>query len=162
MTVWKGPDSLPVVGGEQFNAEMFSEREKFYMAMLQQLQLEVQNLKMDMERMKGGVPVGINEEIAALPAVIPVHPVQTVPAVAGVPPVAQQVQPVEQVHEHSVEESEAIDVEEYEEDYSIPKATDNLIRKALKKYSNKKEAAEALEISERTLYRKIKELGLED
>ena len=157
-----GPDSLPVVGGEQFNAEMFSEREKFYMAMLQQLQLEVQNLKMDMERMKGGVPVGINEEIAALPAVIPVHPVQTVPAVAGVPPVAQQVQPVEQVHEHSVEESEAIDVEEYEEDYSIPKATDNLIRKALKKYSNKKEAAEALEISERTLYRKIKELGLED
>ena len=157
-----GPDSLPVVGGEQFNAEMFSEREKFYMALLQQLQLEVQNLKMDMERMKGGVPVGINEEIAALPAVIPVHPVQTVPAVAGVPPVAQQVQPVEQVHEHSVEESEAIDVEEYEEDYSIPKATDNLIRKALKKYSNKKEAAEALEISERTLYRKIKELGLED
>ena len=157
-----GPDSLPVVGGEQFNAEMFSEREKFYMAMLQQLQLEVQNLKIDMERMKGGVPVGINEEIAALPAVIPVHPVQTVPAVAGVPPVAQQVQPVEQVHEHSVEESEAIDVEEYEEDYSIPKATDNLIRKALKKYSNKKEAAEALEISERTLYRKIKELGLED
>ena len=133
-----GPDSLPVVGGEQFNAEMFSEREKFYMAMLQQLQLEVQNLKIDMERMKGGVPVGINEEIAALPAVIPVHPVQTVPAVAGVPPVAQQVQPVEQVHEHSVEESEAIDVEEYEEDYSIPKATDNLIRKALKKYSNKK------------------------
>ena len=49
-----------------------------------------------------------------------------------------------------------------EEDFSIPRATDNLIRKALKKYSNKKDAAEALEISERTLYRKIKELGLED
>jgi transcriptional regulator with PAS, ATPase and Fis domain len=71
-------------------------------------------------------------------------------------------QPVEPVHELPVEESEAIDVEEYEEDFSIPNATDNLIRKALKKYSNKKEAAEALEISERTLYRKIKELGLED
>ena len=68
-------------------------------------------------------------------------------------------------HEHQVEESEAIDVDvdtEYEEDFSIPNATDNLIRRALKKYSNKKEAAEALEISERTLYRKIKELGLED
>lgn len=159
-----GPDSLPVVGGEQNNAEMFSEREKFYMAMLQQLQLEVQNLRMDMERIKGGVPVGINnnEEVAALPAVIPVHPVQSVPAVANVQPVTQPVQPVEPDHELAVEESEAIDVEEYEEDFSIPNATDNLIRKALKKYSNKKEAAEALEISERTLYRKIKELGLED
>jgi transcriptional regulator with PAS, ATPase and Fis domain len=156
-----GPDSLPVVGGEQYNAEMFSEREKFYMAMLQQLQLEVQNLRMDMERIKGGVPVGINnnEEVAALPAVIPVH---TVPSVANVQPVTQPVQPVEPDHELAVEESEAIDVEEYEEDFSIPNATDNLIRKALKKYSNKKEAAEALEISERTLYRKIKELGLED
>jgi transcriptional regulator with PAS, ATPase and Fis domain len=160
-----GPDSLPVVGGEQFNAEMFSEREKFYMAMLQQLQLEVQNLRMDMERIKGGVPVGINnnEEVAALPAVIPVHTVQSsAPAVSNVQAVAQQMQPVEPVHELPVEESEAIDVEEYEEDFSIPNATDNLIRKALKKYSNKKEAAEALEISERTLYRKIKELGLED
>jgi transcriptional regulator with PAS, ATPase and Fis domain len=116
---------------------------------------------MDMERIKGGVPVGINnnEEVAALPAVIPVH---TVPSVANVQPVTQPVQPVEPDHELAVEESEAIDVEEYEEDFSIPNATDNLIRKALKKYSNKKEAAEALEISERTLYRKIKELGLED
>ena len=71
---------------------------------------------------------------------------------------------MEPVQDVAVEESEAIDVdiEDYEEDFSIPNATDNLIRKALKKYSNKKEAAEALEISERTLYRKIKELGLED
>ncbi len=161
-----GPDSLPVVGGEQYNAEMFSEREKFYMAMLQQLQHEVQSLKMDMERIKGGVHVGINnEEVAALPAVIPVHTVQSVQSVqpvSNVQQIPQPVQPVEPVHELPVEESEAIDVEEYEEDFSIPNATDNLIRKALKKYSNKKEAAEALEISERTLYRKIKELGLED
>ena len=161
-----GPDSLPVVGGEQYNAEMFSEREKFYMAMLQQLQHEVQSLKMDMERIKGGVHVAINnEEVAALPAVIPVHTVQSVQSVqpvSNVQQIPQPVQPVEPVHELPVEESEAIDVEEYEEDFSIPNATDNLIRKALKKYSNKKEAAEALEISERTLYRKIKELGLED
>ncbi|MBR5183527.1 MAG: hypothetical protein IKW15_03550, partial [Bacteroidales bacterium] len=157
-----GPDSLPVVGGEQLNAEMFSEREKFYMAMLQQLQMELQSLKMDVERLQGG-PVGksIAEEMPSLPAVIGVPAVQTVPSV---PAVAQPVQPMEPVQDVAVEESEAIDVdiEDYEEDFSIPNATDNLIRKALKKYSNKKEAAEALEISERTLYRKIKELGLED
>ena len=156
-----GPDSLPVVGGEQFNAEMFSEREKFYMAMLQQLQMEVQSLKMDMERLQGGgsASAQIAEDMPALPAVIGM---QTVQAVPNIPSVAQPVQPMEPVSEVAVEESEAIDIEDYEEDYSIPNATDNLIRKALKKYSNKKEAAEALEISERTLYRKIKELGLED
>ena len=48
------------------------------------------------------------------------------------------------------------------EDLSIPNATELLIRKALKKYDNKKDAADALGISERTLYRKIKELELED
>lgn len=155
-----GPDSLPVVGGEQFNTEMFSEREKFYMAMLKQLQHEVTALKMDVERLQGGVAGKSLEEMPSLPAVLPM--IQ--PSVADVSPVGHTA--VDEVdHEHHVEESEAIDVDvdaEYEEDFSIPRATDNLIRKALKKYSNKKDAAEALEISERTLYRKIKELGLED
>ena len=154
-----GPDSLPVVGGEQFNAEMFSEREKFYMAMLQQLQHEVTALKMDVERLQGGAVGKSMEEMPSLPAVFPM--IQ--PSVADAAPAEHAVVEVE--HEHQVEESEAIDVDvdtEYEEDFSIPNATDNLIRRALKKYSNKKEAAEALEISERTLYRKIKELGLED
>ena len=154
-----GPDSLPVVGGEQFNAEMFSEREKFYMAMLQQLQHEVTALKMDVERLQGGAVGKSMEEMPSLPAVFPM--IQ--PSVADAAPAEHTVVEVE--HEHQVEESEAIDVDvdtEYEEDFSIPNATDNLIRRALKKYSNKKEAAEALEISERTLYRKIKELGLED
>ena len=155
-----GPDSLPVVGGEQFNTEMFSEREKFYMAMLQQLQHEVTALKMDVERLQGGIAGKSMEEMPSLPAVLPM--IQ--PSVADVSPVGHTAV-VEVDHEHHVEESEAIDVDvdaEYEEDFSIPRATDNLIRKALKKYSNKKDAAEALEISERTLYRKIKELGLED
>ena len=155
-----GPDSLPVVGGEQFNTEMFSEREKFYMAMLQQLQHEVTALKMDVERLQGGVAGKSLEEMTSLPAVLPM--IQ--PSVADVSPVGHTAV-VEVDHEHHVEESEAIDVDvdaEYEEDFSIPRATDNLIRRALKKYSNKKDAAEALEISERTLYRKIKELGLED
>ncbi len=164
-----GPDSLPVIGGEQMSAEMFSEREKFYMAMLQQLQIEVKTLRMDVERLQGGTAIGVaNEELPSLPAVIPmIHPAvdeqqaQVVTTGVQEAAVGGQIHHVEEMHQ--VEESEAIDVDaDYEEDFSIPNATDNLIRKALKKYSNKKEAAEALEISERTLYRKIKELGLED
>ena len=157
-----GPDTLPVVGGEQYQ-EMFSEREKIYMAMLQQLQREVQCLKSDVERLSGGtLAKAVHEEMQTLPAVIPV--VQ--PAIAATV-AAEEVS----VHVHEartpvasqVQEEDTLAVDtDYEEDLSIPNATDNLVRKALRRYSNKKDAADALGISERTLYRKIKELGLEE
>ena len=155
-----GPDSLPVVGGEQYQ-EMFSEREKIYMAMLQQLQMEVQSLRSDVERLSGGV-LGkpLQEEMPALPTVIPV--VQ--PAIGAVVPAGEI--SAHEVHADvvsNVQDDDAIAVDtDYEEDLSIPNATDNLVRKALRRYSNKKDAADALGISERTLYRKIKELGLEE
>ncbi len=154
-----GPDSLPVVGGEQFQ-EMFSEREKIYMAMLQQLQMEVQSLRSDVERLSGGSFVKpLHEEMPSLPAVIPVvHP-----SIASAVP-AEEI-PVQEVHAdvQSKVHDDVVAVDaEYEEDLSIPNATDNLVRKALKRYTNKKDAADALGISERTLYRKIKELGLEE
>lgn len=53
--------------------------------------------------------------------------------------------------------------EEVEEILSIEEMEKELIKKALKKYSNKrKDAAEELGISERTLYRKIKEYDIPD
>lgn len=53
--------------------------------------------------------------------------------------------------------------EEVEEILSIQEMEKELIKKALKKYSNKrKDAAEELGISERTLYRKIKEYDIPD
>jgi DNA-binding NtrC family response regulator len=55
------------------------------------------------------------------------------------------------------------DTEEVEEILSIEEMEKGLIKKALKKYSNKrKDAAEELGISERTLYRKIKEYEIPD
>ena len=41
---------------------------------------------------------------------------------------------------------------------SLHDVNDDLIRKALEKYGNRKAAAKALGISERTLYRKIKNM----
>lgn len=165
-----GPDSLPVVGGEFHSNDFVNEREKFYMALLQQLQHEVHALKEDVARLQGGA-VGRREveEIQALPAVVP-----AVPAVPAVPVVqAIQQAPVvpainaeaAQSHASSVlndKDSEIAVDADYEEDLSIPNATEALIRRALKKFDNKKDAADALGISERTLYRKIKELHLEE
>ncbi len=162
-----GPDSLPVVGGEFHGNDFVNEREKFYMALLQQLQHEVRTLKKDVERLQGGAAGREEvEEIQALPAVV-----QAVPAVQ----VAQTLQPAPAVTAINAavtsspsssllndSDSEIAVDADYEEDLSIPNATDALIRRALKKYDNKKDAADALEISERTLYRKIKELHLEE
>ena len=45
------------------------------------------------------------------------------------------------------------------EELSLHKAEEDLIRKALEKYGNRKQAAAELGISERTLYRKLSEMG---
>ena len=52
-------------------------------------------------------------------------------------------------------------IEEEEESLSLPEKESYLIKKALQKYKGKRKlAAEELGISERTLYRKIKDLGM--
>jgi transcriptional regulator with PAS, ATPase and Fis domain len=60
-----------------------------------------------------------------------------------------------------VHEEEPSDAEEIEEVLSLQDTEKELIRKALEKHNNRrKNAADELGISERTLYRKIKEYGL--
>ena len=161
-----GPESLPVVGESHGSADFMNEREKFYMALLQQLQHEVQNLKKDVERLQGGKPLSggnavlnpLMQENPALPVVAQQNPL------LGSGFVAAEAEPVPARDSKSLlNTSDTLTVDaDYVEDFSIPKATDALIRKALKQFDNKKDAADALEISERTLYRKIKELNLED
>ena len=162
-------ETLPAVGTEFSNQDIFNEKEKFYMAMLQKLQHEVNNLKQDVERLSGGKP--LQHSVLAENSALPVPSSQG--GVFDAPDIVEG-----EVEEHLpvVEKSllnapdVAVEVdadyiegdEKVEENFSIPDATDALIRKALKRFPNKKDAADALQISERTLYRKIKELHLED
>ena len=178
-----GPDNLPVVGGDLTGAEFMNEREKFYMALLQQLQLEVQSLKKDVERLQGGVPhQPVLAEGSALPVVaqpqggalfhstglmasddVAAHlPVSASPVTEHLG--SRDTKSLLNTSDTLTVDADYIEGEEKQEieDLSIPNATEALIRKALKKYDNKKDAADALGISERTLYRKIKELELED
>jgi len=81
---------------------------------------------------------------------------QNVPMHIGITPPAQAAQPVlvhNDIHEH----------EEVEESLNIMDKEKELIIKALKKHRGKrKDAALDLGISERTLYRKLKEYDIEE
>lgn len=67
--------------------------------------------------------------------------------------------PIHPVHPSSIQEAEAV---EEEETLSLEEVEKEMIRKALEKHNGRrKNAAADLKISERTLYRKIKEYNLE-
>ncbi len=177
-----GPDNLPVVGGDHTSAEFLNEREKFYMALLQQLQLEVQSLKKDVERLQGGTAhQPVLAEGSSLPVVQQsqagtlfhnqglIAPEEGARLPVAASPVADHLGSRDTKSLLNTSDTLTVDADYIEgeekqevEDLSIPNATEALIRKALKRYDNKKDAADALGISERTLYRKIKELELED
>ncbi len=71
---------------------------------------------------------------------------------------SQSAQKPSSIHQRDIQ-----DTEEYiEENFSLEEVEKEMIRKALERNNNKrKNAAQDLNISERTLYRKIKEYGLE-
>ncbi len=95
----------------------------------------------------------------------PVRYIQSpVGRVSQSPVVVNPVSPVDTpVQVAPVEEPEVQDTEEYvEENLSLDKVEKDIIRKALERHhGRRKNAAADLKISERTLYRKIKEYGLE-
>ena len=167
-----GPENLPVLGGDHSGAEFMNEREKFYMALLQQLKHEVQSLRQDVERLQGGKALQHTiAEGSALPVVASPSPLlQSTQVVASDESADMAVINAAEVatslvgrEKSLLNTADTLTVDaDYIEDLSIPNATDALIRKALKKFDNKKDAADALGISERTLYRKIKELHLEE
>ncbi|HMP94486.1 MAG TPA: helix-turn-helix domain-containing protein, partial [Phnomibacter sp.] len=98
----------------------------------------------------------LNNEEPALPAEKPVsYPVPAAPAVATPYIIQQTAEPtVHQPFDHHEEVEESLNIMDMEKD---------LIIKALKKHrSKRKDAALDLGISERTLYRKLKEYDIEN
>ncbi len=94
---------------------------------------------------------------------IPAHPVYTSPHEVQVPQVTVTA-PVKKTFHLDERETEEVHPEhEYvEENFSLEDAEREMIKKALEKNGGKrKKTAEELKISERTLYRKIKEYNLE-
>lgn len=127
------PNTLPVLSRKQDEGSSLNNEEK------EMLVKAIFQLKQDVDRLKQAV-FGNN---------VPARPAERLPQWEE-----DVLEPDEQVFEsHGAEEGA---------DESLPLSlhdvNDDLIRKALEKYGNRKAAAKALGISERTLYRKIKNM----
>lgn len=148
----------PAGNGKSFE----SEREILYQVLLDMRRdvTELKKLVHDIMAERGGTSVVASHE--------PVHYIQEAPVklVHDAPVVMTSVPSVTPLSEPVVKPAEAQEVqdtEEYvEENLSLDDVEKEMIRKALERHHGKrKNAANDLKISERTLYRKIKEYGLD-
>lgn len=154
------PEQLPVIGGGRGNEDILPDREIIY-KILSQLRNEIDDLKLEVNSLKAGSQQGgglLRRTAAACQQpgtdVGPAHPVLS--------------HDVMLIHSGERAEEEPA-YEQFTEEQggeqapvmSIPSVNADLIKKCLEKHNGKrKAAAQELGISERTLYRKIKELNL--
>ena len=128
-------------------------------------------MRRDVTELKKCMSDIMSERAGGKPVAAPQEPVRYIP---DTPVLVQQSQPVVMASVQPVshitpakpkvgEASEVQDTEEYvEENLSLDEVEKEMIRKALERHHGKrKSAANDLKISERTLYRKIKEYGLD-
>ena len=154
------PDHLPVLNNQSGQNDFISDRDLLY-KMIFQLKQEVAQLRDQMEQfvearqLPSSVGVGVGVEVEA-----------QMPQIPQIPQVPQTPQATRNLNigEEVIQDTAFTPVEkEFEElpQLSIPSVNADLIRKCLEKHNGRrKEAAAELGISERTLYRKIKELNL--
>jgi len=148
---------LPAYAGDRNNKTFESEREILYQVLF--------DMRHDITELKKLVHniMAENPQTISSPAVpyypkttdlVPANTESSIPKINIATPV-----------QNSKEEEDIQDTEEYveEENLSLDDLEKEMIRKALEKHNGKrKNAAKDLNISERTLYRKIKEYGLQD
>ena len=142
--------SLPALAGSA-SADYMSDRDIIF-KMIMQLKQDIENLKARLDA-QGQAPSGgkfipqHSNLIVESSEAAEVHPYA---------PVGVEEQPVQEVYH----EPESPAEQDADQNLSINDKKSELIVKALEKHhGNRKEAAAELGISERTLYRKIKELG---
>ncbi len=136
---------LPVLNTQSTssNSDFMSERDLFYKVILQ-LRQEVAQLKEQVNQM-------VNGNIS--PSILP-HPVQS-SAMIHRDTELPNIETIDADYSYADEDTDDLML-------SIPDVSANLIKRALEKHNGKrKAAAKELGISERTLYRKIKELNID-
>jgi transcriptional regulator with PAS, ATPase and Fis domain len=144
-------DQLPALIQSDYDPQTFnSEREILYKILF--------DLKRDVNDLKKLVPGLINNPVSSAPET---HPVTIHPARTNFPPEEKKEDTVN-YEEEAVLYADEVSEEKEPETLSLEDVEKEMIIKALNRHSGKRRnAALDLKISERTLYRKIKEYGLE-
>ncbi len=154
---------LPILANDRnlFDSKSFSNEREILYQVLFDMKKDITDLKAVVNNlMAGRVDVPSYDDIVAQP-IIPHRKEQEVDTVIDIiPNTKHSSKKMPQI----TEDSQIEDTEEYiEESLSISDAEKDTIVKALTRHKGKRKyAAQDLRISERTLYRKIKEYGLED
>ncbi|MDR2086656.1 MAG: sigma-54 dependent transcriptional regulator [Dysgonamonadaceae bacterium] len=144
-------DQLPALIQSEYDPQTFnSEREILYKILF--------DLKRDVNELKKLVPGLINNPPAGATES---HPVTIRPVRANFPPEEEKEEPLS-YDEEPVQYADEVSEEKEPETLSLEEVEKEMIIKALNRHNGKRRnAALDLKISERTLYRKIKEYGLE-
>ena len=154
---------LPILANDRnlFDSKNFSNEREILYQVLFDMRKDITDLKAVVNNlMAGRVDVPSYDNIVSQP-IMPHRKEQEVDAVIDIiPNTKHSSKKMPQI----TEDSQIEDTEEYtEESLSISDAEKDTIVKALTRHKGKRKyAAQDLRISERTLYRKIKEYGLED
>ena len=154
---------LPILASDRnlFDSKNFSNEREILYQVLFDMRKDITDLKAVVNNlMAGRVDVPSYDNIVSQP-IMPHRKEQEVDAVIDIiPNTKHSSKKMPQI----TEDSQIEDTEEYiEESLSISDAEKDTIVKALTRHKGKRKyAAQDLRISERTLYRKIKEYGLED
>ena len=154
---------LPILASDRnlFDSKSFSNEREILYQVLFDMRKDITDLKAVVNNlMAGRVDVPSYDDIVAQP-IIPHRKEQEVDTVIDIiPNTKHSSKKMPQI----TEDNQIEDTEEYiEESLSISDAEKDTIVKALTRHKGKRKyAAQDLRISERTLYRKIKEYGLED
>ena len=154
---------LPILASDRnlFDSKSFSNEREILYQVLFDMRKDITDLKAVVNNlMAGRVDVPSYDNIVSQP-IMPHRKEQEVDAVIDIiPNTKHSSKKMPQI----TEDSQIEDTEEYiEESLSISDAEKDTIVKALTRHKGKRKyAAQDLRISERTLYRKIKEYGLED
>lgn len=155
------PDQLPVVGGGRGNEDILPDREIIY-KILSQLRNEIDDLKLEVNSLKAGSQQGGGGLLRRTAAACQQPGTDVIPAHHTLPHDVMLIHSGERTEdEPAYEQFTEEQGGEQEPVMSIPSVNADLIKKCLEKHNGKrKAAAQELGISERTLYRKIKELNL--
>ena len=155
------PDQLPVVGGGRGNVDILPDREIIY-KILSQLRNEIDDLKLEVNSLKAGSQQGGGGLLRRTAAACQQPGTDVIPAHHTLPHEVMLIHSGERTEdEPAYEQFTEEQGGEQEPVMSIPSVNADLIKKCLEKHNGKrKAAAQELGISERTLYRKIKELNL--